>query len=308
MSAPMLKTVFFLSSFLATTSHAFIPVEYPPVPSDLDTNQWVPFTTLEPITTSISTPTATPTTGADRNADNDLRILPALDANLIPDIKRQVTGQGAAAAATAIKQVSPVTTYYIQSVVSGSAAQVPVVYTQTFPTVWDPWPGPTAGEIGLGTIQGTVGVVRTNSKRSLPTQAPLGEPVSVPVTAKEPEVETQGPAEEPQRQETEIRTETGQTFCSSLKKLRTVGNEIMALLSRPQHLEKQGKLAPSSPSPVNVEEQDSVVPVANEQKKHGADAITKAKSTVDASDARVLKAGTLTVFAVGVAAMCINHL
>jgi hypothetical protein len=47
--------------------------------------------------------------------------------------------------------------------------QQPVVYTQTFPAIPDQWPSPVAGSIGLGTIVGTVGAVR--SKRAEPTQA-----------------------------------------------------------------------------------------------------------------------------------------
>ena len=50
-------------------------------------------------------------------------------------------------------QVSPVTTV----VVNG----VPKVYTQTFAGVPDQFPTAVAGTIGLGTLTGTVGAVRT---------------------------------------------------------------------------------------------------------------------------------------------------
>lgn len=55
----------------------------------------------------------------------------------------------------------------------GTAVPVQIVYTQLFRTPLDPWAAPAPGEIGLGTIQGQVGVVKTIAKRSVavPTQA-----------------------------------------------------------------------------------------------------------------------------------------
>ncbi|KAF7512126.1 hypothetical protein GJ744_002288 [Endocarpon pusillum] len=44
------------------------------------------------------------------------------------------------------------------------AQQVQVVYSQAFEDVPDQWELPVAGSIGLGTIKGTVGVVKTNNK------------------------------------------------------------------------------------------------------------------------------------------------
>lgn len=41
------------------------------------------------------------------------------------------------------------------------------VYIQTFPAVPDQFPSPEAGTIGLGTIVGEIGVVKTNSKRAV---------------------------------------------------------------------------------------------------------------------------------------------
>lgn len=144
-----------------------MPVDIQAIPSELESNGWSALTTLEPITPSPSpsTPLATIT------PTPDVQVLPVLDPNIIPDLKRQVTGQGVGVAATAIGQISPITTYYANSMKDGTAVQVPVVYTQTFAPVPDQWPSATAGEIGLGTIQGTVGVVK--SKRSLPTQVAL---------------------------------------------------------------------------------------------------------------------------------------
>ena len=62
---------------------------------------------------------------------------------------------------TAIVQVSPVTVLDLIS--KGNPIQVP--YTQTFPAVPEQWPSPSAGTVGMGTIQGEIGVVRTKSKR-----------------------------------------------------------------------------------------------------------------------------------------------
>ena len=42
---------------------------------------------------------------------------------------------------------------------------MPLVYTQTFPSTYEPWPSPASGEIGLGTISGTVGVARTSTPK-----------------------------------------------------------------------------------------------------------------------------------------------
>ncbi|RMZ88694.1 hypothetical protein DV736_g4080, partial [Chaetothyriales sp. CBS 134916] len=65
-------------------------------------------------------------------------------------------------AAAAPSQVSPVTTYNINSYTTGGQiVPATVVYTQTFADVPDQWPSPSAGTIGLGTITGQVGILRT---------------------------------------------------------------------------------------------------------------------------------------------------
>ncbi|OCT44863.1 hypothetical protein CLCR_06311 [Cladophialophora carrionii] len=188
MSTPSMKTLL-LSSLLYSTIHAFVPLNiHPPIdnndlrrhalPSELelDTAHWVPIATLAPVT---SIPTSTPTPAPHSSNEDDDIILPlGLDAFAVPELKKR---QGAPVAApdaqpTPVGQISPITTYYINSEVApGSFAQVPVVYTQTFAPVPDQWPSPVPGTIGLGTIQGTVGEVR--SKRAVvlaePTQAPF---------------------------------------------------------------------------------------------------------------------------------------
>ncbi|KIW64162.1 hypothetical protein PV04_09115 [Phialophora macrospora] len=190
MSMASIKTLL-LSSLLYSTTHAFVQLNIHPsinnhnlqphaLPSELelDTAHWIPVATLAPVT-SIPSSTSTPTPIRGGPSNNDDIILPlGLDAFGVPELKKR---QGAPAAAptaqpAGVSQISPITTYYINSEVApGSFAQVPIVYTQTFPPVPDQWPSPVAGTIGLGTIQGTVGQVR--SKRAVvvaePTQAPI---------------------------------------------------------------------------------------------------------------------------------------
>ena len=52
-----------------------------------------------------------------------------------------------------------------QTVAPGAPAQqVQVVYSQAFEPVPDQWEEPQPGTVGMGTIKGTVGVVKTNNK------------------------------------------------------------------------------------------------------------------------------------------------
>ena len=51
--------------------------------------------------------------------------------------------------------------------VNGVQQQVQVVYTQLFSAVPEQWDAPASGSLGLGTIKGEVGVVRTNVKREV---------------------------------------------------------------------------------------------------------------------------------------------
>ena len=65
-------------------------------------------------------------------------------------------------------QMSPVTVYAMYD-------NVERTFTQLFVPVLDQWPTPTPGTIGLGTIQGEVGVVKTKDKRDIgpePTSPP----------------------------------------------------------------------------------------------------------------------------------------
>lgn len=53
-----------------------------------------------------------------------------------------------------------------------------VIYTQTFAAVPDQWSSPVAGTIGLGTIQGEVGIVKTISKRNAGPE-PTGQVIRI---------------------------------------------------------------------------------------------------------------------------------
>jgi len=70
--------------------------------------------------------------------------------------------------------MSPITTITQWEEVNGVEQQVAVVYTQTFAAVPEQWPGPSAGSVGLGTIQGQVGVTKT--KRSMEATAAAARP------------------------------------------------------------------------------------------------------------------------------------
>lgn len=77
------------------------------------------------------------------------------------DLRKRQGGVAATAPAqipTVITQASPTTTYDMNDGVKR-------VYIQTFAAVPDQFPSPEAGIIGLGTIVGDVGVVKTISKR-----------------------------------------------------------------------------------------------------------------------------------------------
>ena len=81
-----------------------------------------------------------------------------------------VGGAGAAppAAQPAAKnptQVPTVTSYQATTYVNGVAKQVPIVYTQLFSSIPSQGPTPMPGTIGLGTLTGSVGVVRTSEAK-----------------------------------------------------------------------------------------------------------------------------------------------
>ncbi len=65
-------------------------------------------------------------------------------------------------AAPVPNQVSPVTEIHVESrLPNGKMTQVLVIYSQTFVSVPDQGPTPVQGKIGLGTLTGSIGVVKT---------------------------------------------------------------------------------------------------------------------------------------------------
>ncbi|EXJ75045.1 uncharacterized protein A1O5_01741 [Cladophialophora psammophila CBS 110553] len=295
-------TTFLLSSLIYSTTRAFVPLDiHPPIdnddiqplPSEFDTVHWIPIATLAPLSiipspaSSVPTPTPSPV-----KEENDYHILPlGLDANAVPELKvRQVTGQGVAAAApTAINQISPITTYYINSEVAvGVFTQVPVVYTQTFAPIPDQWTSAGPGTIGLGTISGTVGQVR--SKRSLPTQAPLAEGHTMKEgSGNTNERHTGGPETTPW-----------------MEKLKKAGKEMMELLSnkemgKPTMGQEEHAVLLDEGAELSATTYVDALPPEKEQEE--------ADSLLATNDARrAAHAGTLAVLAVGIATMCVSHL
>ena len=136
---------------LASTAPASTSASPTPILSFSENNAqlveyWSPISTI--------THLASPTTGADTDAylDHDL-------------LRREIVTGAAAAQPTDPTQLSPITTVQLNQIVNGVAQQVEVVYTQLFSPVPDQGLAPASGSIGLGTIQGEIGVVRTGRKR-----------------------------------------------------------------------------------------------------------------------------------------------
>ena len=98
-----------------------------------------------------------------------------LHAQLLRWIKRQggAVSNPQAAQPNVVTQVSPITTLTLQSM----GKPFNLVYTQTFPSTPDQWPMPAVGTIGLGTIQGQIGVPK--SKRAEPMEV-LAEATATP--------------------------------------------------------------------------------------------------------------------------------
>lgn len=87
-------------------------------------------------------------------------LLDELDEHLHLDLRKRQGNVVATNVApqTQPTQMSPVTVYTQLDGVQKS-------FTQLFVAVLDQWPSPAAGSIGLGTIQGEIGVVKTKDKR-----------------------------------------------------------------------------------------------------------------------------------------------
>lgn len=282
-------------------------MQFAPLPTDLDTNVWTPLATVpaEPASTAAS-PSSPP--APTQAPEEILEILPVLDPNMVPDLKKR-QGVGQAIPPTAVTQVSPITTYQINLYRSGLESQLNVVYTQTFAPVPDQWPSPTeAGTIGLGTIQGEIGVVKT--KRSLPTQAPLGASPDSPPTAGAPESDSIPLLDKLRKMGKEIQEEVEEL----LNKVKIPALEKDKDLSVP--LGKESRL----PTIGSSESNDPFSFVGSDETSDhlssgGGSAADEEEPTyllpemrVHDNDARVLKTGSLAVIAVTIGTLCANYL
>ena len=79
-------------------------------------------------------------------------------------------GGVAGAAPLPVSQLSPTTIYYVSGVA--------VTYVQTFVGVPDQGPTASVGTIGMGTLTGAVGVVKTNEAASAGIRIRVGQGVS----------------------------------------------------------------------------------------------------------------------------------
>jgi hypothetical protein len=154
----------YLSLFLLiSTTHAFVPFAHTLHPN-IDMSALTVATLQPPETTIHASPASTPASSLPTSSDSPS------DQSPEPELKprqAQVTAPAAAIPDNPL-QISPITTYEIDQVPPGGGApvRVPVVYTQTFADVPDQWPAAGVGSIGMGSIQGQIGVVKT--KRFVP--------------------------------------------------------------------------------------------------------------------------------------------
>jgi hypothetical protein len=155
-----------------------IEIQAPITTHILDASPSAPSISTVPTLTTIPIPT-NPTASADAEAEPHV----PLHEQFLRWVKRQggapVANPGVAQP-TAITQVSPVTTLTMMS----KGQDIKVVYTQTFAkTALDPWPSPSSGEIGLGTIQGQIGQVKSKREEaSVPQTALVTIQTAVPDT------------------------------------------------------------------------------------------------------------------------------
>lgn len=145
-------------------------ITQPPTPSRTTESEQVP--SISTVPTTFMPPT--PPHAWDPIVSGASKVLEEIEEHLHIDLRKRqggaaITAAPAAAATTVPTQMPAITTYDLRD---GKPLRV---YTQIFPAVPDQWPSPSAGTIGLGTIQGQIGVVKTISKRNAwpePTASP----------------------------------------------------------------------------------------------------------------------------------------
>lgn len=135
------------------------PFSPAPTPSHASPSEQTPAVTTM---TSPSTPTPTESHVWDPIISGASHLLDEIDEHFHVDLKKRQGAVGATyaiPATTVATQMPSVTVYNMKSL-------APMTYTQIFVAVLDQWPSPSVGTIGLGTIQGQIGVVKTHSKRA----------------------------------------------------------------------------------------------------------------------------------------------
>jgi len=86
---------------------------------------------------------------------------------LTPTAKLELRQEDVEAATTlAATQVNPVTTLWLPSNIGTTVTWVEVIYTQTFASVIDQWTTSGSGSVGMGTLTGEAGALKTSEARS----------------------------------------------------------------------------------------------------------------------------------------------
>ena len=173
-----------------TTSQQNDPIQFDSLPTPfpaelLNTNIWSPISTITNVATATSTPSPDTQPQPPHQQPLFSRLSSYLHHTLLPRLlPRQIPGQiPAPAAATIATQISPITTAVGYSYPGGTPVAYTVIYTQLFTTPLDVWTPAIPGVIGMGTITGEIGVIRTEKVKkraeALQTQVPVMAAVSV---------------------------------------------------------------------------------------------------------------------------------
>lgn len=158
----------FTSSVLSQSTQA--EPQITAVPSFTEATPSQQIHSISTLPTTFSTPTASTHAWVNILSSADY-ILDEMNEHLHVDLRKRQGGVAATnlpQATTIATQMSPITTYGPKNGWPQS------IYTQLFVAVPDQWPSPQAGTVGLGSIQGQIGVVKTHSKRYIPSQ-PTGQ-------------------------------------------------------------------------------------------------------------------------------------
>ena len=139
------------------------------IPSSAPTSPFIRHLDLRAVAApAAAQPAAAQPAAAQPAAAQPAAVAPAAAAPAAAAPAAGVGGAGAAPAAAQPvpgAQANPVTTIQVQTVVGGVTKTVPLVYTQSFGSATSAPPVLT-GTIGLGTLTGKIGVVKTQDAKS----------------------------------------------------------------------------------------------------------------------------------------------